>query len=49
MDIRKHLSQVDIFNGLSLQQLDEVARIVSDKEYKKGELVFSDGDEGIGF
>jgi CRP-like cAMP-binding protein len=49
MDIRKHLSQVDIFNGLSLKQLDEVSRIVSDKEYKKGELVFSEGDDGIGF
>jgi CRP/FNR family transcriptional regulator len=49
MDIRKHLSQVDLFNGLSLPQLDEVARIVSVREYRKGELVFSDGDEGIGF
>ena len=49
MDIRKHLSLVDLFNGLSLQQLEEVVRIVSDKEYKKGEPVFYDGDEGIGF
>jgi CRP-like cAMP-binding protein len=49
MDIRKHLSQVDIFTGLSLQQLDEVSRIVSDKKYKKGDLVFSEGDDGIGF
>jgi len=49
MDIRKHLSQVDLFNGLSLQQLDAVARIVSVKEYKKGKLVFADGDDGIGF
>jgi CRP/FNR family transcriptional regulator len=49
MDIRKHLSQVDLFNGLSLKQLDEVTRIVSVREYKKGELIFSDGDEGIGF
>ena len=49
MDIRKHLSQVDLFNGLSLQQLGEVARIVSVKDYRKGELVFSDGDEGVGF
>jgi len=49
MDIKKHLSQVDLFNGLSLQQLNEIAGVVSDKEYKKGELVFSDGDDGIGF
>lgn len=49
MDIRKHLSQVDLFHGLSLQQLHEVARIVSAKEYRKGAPVFADGDEGIGF
>jgi len=49
MDIRKHLSQVDLFNGLSQQQLDEVARIISVKEYKKSDLIFSDGDDGIGF
>ena len=49
MDIRKNLSQVDLFNGLSLQQLDEVASIVADKKYKKGELIFADGDDGIGF
>jgi CRP/FNR family transcriptional regulator len=49
MDIKKHLSQVDLFNGLSPQQLDKIAGIVSDKEYKKGDLVFSDGDDGIGF
>lgn len=49
MDIRNHLSQVDLFNGLSLQQLDKVARITSPQEYRKGEPVFYDGDEGIGF
>lgn len=49
MDFRKHLSQVDLFNDLSLQQLDEVGSIISDKKYKKGELIFADGDDGIGF
>jgi len=49
MEIRKHLSQADLFKDLSVQQLDEIARIVSDKEYKKGQLIFAEGDEGIGF
>ena len=49
MDIRKHLSRVDLFNGLSLQQLDEIARITTDREYRKGEPIFADGDDGIGF
>jgi CRP/FNR family transcriptional regulator len=49
MDIKKHLSQVDLFNGLSLQELDEITRIISDKQYTKGQVVFSEGDAGIGF
>jgi CRP/FNR family transcriptional regulator len=49
MELRKHLSQVDLFNDLSLQQLDEVGSIISDKKYKKAELIFADGDDGIGF
>ncbi len=49
MEIIKHLSQVDLFAGLSQQQLQEVARIVSAKEHKRGELIFADGDDGIGF
>ena len=49
MEIRHHLSQVDLFKDLTVEQLDEIARIVSDKEYKRGQLVFSEGDEGVGF
>lgn len=49
MDIKQHLSRTDLFAGLSQQQLEEVARIVSVKEYKRGELVFADGDDGVGF
>jgi CRP-like cAMP-binding protein len=49
MEIRKHLSHADLFKDLSVEQLDEIARIVSDKEYKKGQLIFAEGDDGIGF
>ena len=49
MEIRKHLSQADLFKDLTVAQLDEIARIVSDKEYNKGRLIFAEGDEGIGF
>ena len=49
MEIRKHLSQVDLFKDLTVEQLDEISRIVSDKEYNKGQLIFAEGDEGIGF
>ena len=49
MKIRQHLSQVDLFKGLTVEQLEAIARIVSAKEYKKGQLVFSEGDDGLGF
>ena len=49
MEIRQHLSQVDLFKGLTIEQLDAIARIVSEKKYKRGQLIFSDGDEGTGF
>ena len=49
MKIKQHLSQADLFKGLTVEQLEAIARIVSDKEYKKGQLIFSEGDEGVGF
>lgn len=49
METRQHLSQVDLFKGLAVEQLDAVARIASDKEYTKGQMIFSEGDEGEGF
>lgn len=49
MNIKNRLSQVDLFTGLSSGQLDDVARIISLREYSKGELVFLDGDEAVGF
>jgi CRP/FNR family transcriptional regulator len=49
MEIKQHLSQVDLFKGLTVEQLDAITRIVSDKKYKKGQLIFSEGDEGVGF
>jgi CRP-like cAMP-binding protein len=49
MNIRHDLSQADLFMGLTVEQLEKIARIVSDREYKKGQLIFSEGDEGVGF
>lgn len=49
MEIRQHLSHLDLFKGLTVKELDAIARIVADKKYKKGELIFAEGDEGVGF
>lgn len=43
------LSETPLFKGLPKDQLLEIANISISKLYKKGEIVFSEGDEGIGF
>ena len=49
MSIKEHLSGVDLFKGLSLQELDAISAIVADRQYNKGQQIFAEGDEGIGF
>ncbi|MBW2501359.1 MAG: Crp/Fnr family transcriptional regulator [Deltaproteobacteria bacterium] len=49
MNIKNSLSRVDLFNGLSSGQLDDVARIVSLRKYNNGDIVFLDGDAAVGF
>lgn len=49
MQTRQLLSQADLFKGLTSDQLEAVARIVIEREFSKGQLIFSDGDEGTGF
>lgn len=43
------ISQTTIFKGLSVNQLDKIQSIAVERHYKKGEPIFWDGDEGIGF
>ena len=38
-----------LFEGLSGKQYDELAGIGVDRFYKRGEIIFAEGDEGIGF
>jgi CRP/FNR family transcriptional regulator len=45
----KLLSSIPFFSGLSTDQLAEVGRIAVEKLYAKGEVIFSEGDEGDGF
>jgi CRP/FNR family transcriptional regulator len=42
------LSSIPFFSGLSPEQLDEVGRIAFEKHFNKGEIIFSDGEEGNG-
>lgn len=49
MEIVKVIASVPLFKGLDNQQYDELAMIVTDQEVKRGQTIFSEGDEGVGF
>ena len=43
------ISRVPSFSGLPENQLEEIKDIAVDRHFNKGEIIFSDGDEGDGF
>ena len=43
------ISQTPLFQNLSEDDLNKIRRIAVDKFYNKGQTVFSEGDDGIGF
>ncbi len=43
------LSNTSLFSGLPEDQLKQIRRIALVRQYKKGEIVFSEGNDGIGF
>ncbi len=47
--ISRILAITPLFKGLSEQQLDEVSTITIDRQYKRGESIFMEGDEADGF
>lgn len=49
MEIVKLLGGVSLFKGLPAAYLAELAMIVTDQEFGKGQVIFSEGDEGDGF
>ena len=48
-DIRKLLAKVLFFKGLSDDELDSLRAITIERDYRRGQLLFSDGEEGHGF
>jgi CRP/FNR family transcriptional regulator len=49
MGIISQISNIPLFQGLPEKQLSEIASIVIDQKYVRGEGIFSDGDEVRGF
>jgi len=43
------LLNIPSFSGLSEAQLEEIKQIIVNRHYNKGEIIFSDGDDGNGF
>jgi CRP-like cAMP-binding protein len=49
MDIIKHIGSIPFFEELPNEQIDDLSMIVSDQEFHRGQIIFSEGDEGTGF
>lgn len=47
--MREKLAGAPLFSGLPGGDLDELARIVAEKRFGKGETIFHEGEEGAGF
>ena len=43
------ISNIPLFNGLPLDQMEALAEIVLRKHFYKGQIIFSEGDEADGF
>jgi len=49
MEIIHTIAAVSLFEGLPKEQLEELAMIVTQQEFKRGQLIFSEGDDAVGF
>jgi len=49
MEKLDQIKNIPLFHGLPEKQLSELARIIIDRKYEQGEVIFTDGDEASGF
>jgi CRP/FNR family transcriptional regulator, cyclic AMP receptor protein len=49
MELRQVLQGVDLFEGLSNEQLDKVARICAEKRFRKDQVIAQEGTRGNEF
>jgi len=49
MDKIEQITAIPLFQGLPRKDQEDLARIVVDQIFKKGQIIFSEGDEGSGF
>ncbi len=48
-ELREFIANIQLWRGLPESQLDALAQIAIAKTYRKGEVIFQEGDEGRGF
>lgn len=49
MDIFDHIAAIPMFQELPKEHHRDLATVAVDQVFKRGQLIFSEGDEGIGF
>ncbi len=49
MELMSFLKQVPLFAGLTPEQYDELAMIITLQDYGRGQSIFAEGDPGTGF
>ena len=49
MGILEHIATVPLFQALPREHHKDLATVVKDQAFRRGQFIFSDGDEGTGF
>ncbi|MCD6390028.1 MAG: Crp/Fnr family transcriptional regulator, partial [Desulfobulbaceae bacterium] len=49
MNITDYLAASPLFKGLNSENYKELAGIVIEQDVKRGQFIFNEGDEGVGF
>ncbi|MEJ2031463.1 MAG: Crp/Fnr family transcriptional regulator [Deltaproteobacteria bacterium] len=49
MKIPASLANIPLFRGLTPEQYDQLAMIVTVQQFERGQTIFSEGDAGVGF
>lgn len=49
MGIIEQISSLPLFQGLPKKHIEDLAMIVLDQVFRRGQIIFSEGDEGTGF
>jgi len=49
LSILDHIARVPLFEGLPPEQIEDLAMIVTDQVFRKGQTIFSEGEEANGF